>query len=220
MKFYKQILILFISLIPFKVLSQNVEIKGTGIISVDIEKLPTIYFYENKNDNHFDKTIEVFDDKTINSYNIKNLDSINTTWFKPLHVHLDYFIFDFQCSDYGEDWIQVVVNEETNLKYWIRNTTVFKFTSWEDFISNVIGIRPLDEKNNPILTKPNVDAPKCVKQPIDCLMPVEVVGDWMKVKLEPAVCDKTFEMEEEQNFEGYIRWKKGNKLIIDYFLLL
>ncbi len=220
MKFYRQIIILIISLSSFNALAQVKEIKGSGVISVNIAKLPTINFYKNKNNNDIYKTIEVFDDKVINSYNIKSLDSISATWFKPMHLYLDYFIFDFQCSNFDENWIQVVVNEETNLKYWMKNSSVLKYTKWEDFISKVISVRPLDEKNNPILTEPNIDAPKCFKQPTDCLMPVEVIGDWIKVIIEPPICDETGDLEEEDIFEGYIRWKKENRLLIDYFLLL
>jgi hypothetical protein len=201
-------------------MAQIKEIKGTGIISVNIEKLPTINFYKNKNDNHISNTIEVFDDETIKSYNIRNLDSISITWFKPMHVYLDYFIFDFQCSVFDKDWIQVVVNEDTNLKYWIKNSTVFKYTRWDDYISNVFSVRPLDKKNNPMLTEPKIDAKKCIKQPIDCLMPVEAIGDWIKVIVEPPICDETVDFKEEEIFEGYIRWKKGKRLIIDYYLTL
>lgn len=217
----KNRLIVFLPLfLSINLYAQIGFIKGDGLISINPENYPTLKFYENITDKNPIKSISIFHDEKIHSFNIQNLDSIKKEWLMPLHINLDYYIFYFQCSDVKDEWFQVIVNEETNLKYWIKKIPDFEYLSWESFISDVVAVRPIDSETNPILKSATLNAEKCKKQLIDCLVPVDVNGDWLKVKVEPVICDKTFEMGDDEIFEGYIRWRKDNKLLIYYYLTL
>lgn len=216
----KQIILILAFFISINVTAQIDKIKGEGLISIKIDSYPTIDFYENTQDNEPIKSITIFDDKEIKSFNIKYLDSITQLWFKPLHLHLDYYIFFLQCTSETENWYQVIVNEKTDLKYWIKKSTKLDYITWSSFISNVVSVKPKDGATNPIVKSPDSKAEKCKEQLLDCLTPVEANGEWLKVKIEPAICDKTLEMEGQKFIDGFIRWKQGNKLLIDYWLLL
>ncbi|WP_120274341.1 hypothetical protein [Mangrovibacterium diazotrophicum] len=215
-----RIILALILFVHVNLFAQTGNIKGDGLISVNPENYPTIQFYKNKEDTKPIKSIKIFDDKEINSFNIKDLDLIEKEWFKPLHINLDYYIFYFQCSNVDANWYQIIVDEESNLKYWIKKSPDLKYLSWEKFICETVTVRPIDTISNPILISPNLNSEKCKKQLVDCLMPIETKGDWLKVKVEPAICDKTFEMKDDEIFEGYIRWRKDDKLLIEYFLTL
>lgn len=194
--------------------------KGDGLISINPDNFPTLNFYENITDENPVKSISIHHDEKINSFNIQNLDSIKNEWLMPLNINLDYYIFHLQCSAVKESWFQVIVNEQTNLKYWIKELPDFEYLSWENFILDVVAVRPIDSKTNPILKTANINSDKHKEQLIDCLVPVKIDGNWLKVKVEPVICDKTFEMKNDEVFEGYIRWRKDNRLLIYYFLTL
>jgi len=212
--------IILLFLISLNSFGQSTYLKGDGLVSVNLDSFPTIELFKEITDTEPTQTIIVYDDKEIKSFNIENLESISKEWFKPIHIHLDYFIFYFQCSVVEKDWYQIVVNEQTNLKLWVKKSADLEYIKWEKFISGVTAVRPIQADINPIRQEPNVNSNLTNHQFIDCLAPIEVQGDWMKVKVEPAVCDKTFEMEELEYVEGFIKWKNDNKLLINYWLLL
>jgi len=201
--------------------AQNTEMKGDGIVLIDIANFPLIEFYNSPDTAEPTETFKIFMDESINSFNIENLKQIRNDWFKPLHFNLEYFMFYLQCTEIENDWYQVIVNEQTNLKYWMRKSTILSYKSWENFIcEKAIGIIPSNPEENPILKSPHLDSEKAEKQPIDCLMPVSISNEWLTVKVEPAICDQTNQMNEDEIFTGFIRWKKGNQLLIKYYLLL
>ena len=200
--------------------AQPNRLKGKGLISIDIEKMPTLRFFESLNSKEPIHIAQVFNDPSIDSYNIKDYTEISKDWFNPLHCHLDYYIFYFQCSDIKDSWYQIIVNEKTNLKYWISKADFIEYVTWDQFISDVVSVIPNDSDDNPILLAPEINAPIAEKQLINCLAPVSVIGEWLKVRIEPDVCDKASEMNESDIFEGYIRWRKSDALLITYYLLL
>ena len=216
----KQLPTFLLLLLSLSSLGQVNYIKGDGIISVDLERFPTIELFAKTTDSTPIHTITVFDDTEIKSFNIKNLEAIEKEWFFPMHLHLDYYIFYFQCSAIEENWFQIIVNEKTNLKYWVKKSTDFEYIKWEDFIIEVTSVKPIKSDENPIRQAPDINSKLTDHQLIDCLTPVEIIGDWMKIKVEPAVCDMTFEMEGKEFSEGYIKWRDGNELLIYYWLLL
>lgn len=215
----RYIILPFIFLTP-SVFAQPNLIKGQGLITVDTEKMPTLKFFNTPDAKEPVNIIQIFNDPSIDSYNIKNIKEISKDWFNPLHCHLDYYIFYLQCIDTNDSWYQIVINEKTDLKYWIKKADCLEYITWESFISHVVSVIPIDSNDNPILLSPTPDAQKAQRQLINCLAPVSVDGDWMKVRIEPAVCDMSSEISENEIFDGYIRWRKGNTLLIEYYLLL
>jgi hypothetical protein len=199
--------------------AQRVELKGDGIISVHIYNYPVLEFYNYLNDPEPEKIIRFYENVEINSIDIKDLDSIRDDWFSPIHLHLDYGIFDFQCSEIQKEGYQIVINEETNLKYWIKKAKSLSYISWADFIVNTVAVIPHDSILNPVLSAPDPDGERVEKISLECLTPVEIVKDWLRVKVEPILCEQYSDMKEEDVPVGYIRWKAGNQLLIYYYLI-
>jgi|GEM_PF-2812445 len=72
---------------------------GIGIVSINFDDKTVIDFYESSDLNEKVKTIEFFDDKSINSWNIKDLEN-HQKWLQPESLWLDYHQFSFRtCFD-------------------------------------------------------------------------------------------------------------------------
>lgn len=131
--------------------------------------------------------------------------------FLPFAFHPDYFILAFRCVGKKADRYEVIVNEETNLKKYIKaNDKVLKFETWEQHILGLFAV-DFDEKENPLLDAPEGRTKNFVKSDIT-FRPVEIKGEWLKIKLEPNVEKQT---EETQQESGWIKWKKDGKLLIE-----
>lgn len=61
---------------------------GIGIVKIEFDSNTVVDFYKSPTDRTFTKRIEFFDDKSINSWNIKNLER-EKTWLKPEVLWLD-----------------------------------------------------------------------------------------------------------------------------------
>lgn len=87
-----------------------------------------------------------------------------------------------------------------------------KFETWEKYILQVFAVG-FDTKENPLLTSPQSEIKKSV-EPNTTFFPVEVKGEWLKVKW-----DKSTETRKENNKQdtGWLRWKKDGKLFIELF---
>jgi len=118
------------------------------------------------------------------------------------------------------DWFQVIVNEDTDSKLWLKKSSDFKYLSWEEFILNTVSIIPINPKDNPLLMKPTNGSETINTPLLDCLSPVSINGEWLKVKVEPTVCDRFNEIPKNQIISGFVRWKRKNKLLINYYLVL
>lgn len=218
---------LFLFLFPLSLYSQIDSIKASGLISVNIDSFPSLRFYSLKNANEPYGIVKIYDDRSINAHNFrvinKDVQLINENeveeWFKPFAMHLDYYIFYLQVVKIENDWVQVIINEDSNLKLWLKKTASLTYIDWQDFLLKTVAVRPKNIEKSPLLTAPKVDS-AIVKNPLmDCLQAVSINGDWMQVKIEPTVCDRYEELKDKNLEGGYIRWKKDNKLLIDFFLI-
>ncbi len=216
----KVIFWVLVMVVPLSLFSQIDSIKGNGLISVAIDSLPTIKFYESKGANIPIKSIEIFDDEAIKAHNIREISGKEKNWFKPFSLHLDYYIFYIQVYKIEEEWMEVIVNEESNQKLWLKNSPNLKYFSWEEFILNTVSITPINSADNPLLVTPEINSRQIKKPVLNCLTPVSIDKEWLKVKVDPTVCDRYNEMGKNDIVNGYLRWKKGEKLLIHYFLVL
>ncbi len=135
--------------------------------------------------------------------------------FLPFAFHPDYFVLALKCVRKKVDRYEVIVNEETNLKKYVKaNDKVLKFETWENHIPQLFAVG-FDEKENPILETPQGQGRNLVKTD-KTFHPVEVKGEWLKVKWDIAA--ETEKKEEQQN-SGWLRWKKDGKLIVELFYI-
>ncbi|MGI8494462.1 MAG: hypothetical protein ACR2L1_04005 [Pyrinomonadaceae bacterium] len=135
--------------------------------------------------------------------------------FRPFAFHQDYFVLALKCVGKKADRYEVIVNEETNLEKYVKaSDKVIKFETWEKHILHLFAVG-FDEKENPMLKTPQGRAKMNVKSDAT-FHPVEVKGEWVKVKLDATTETET--KEAEQDF-GWVRWKKDEKLFIELFYI-
>jgi len=131
--------------------------------------------------------------------------------FLPFAFHPDYFVLALKCVRKKADRYEVIVNEETNLKKYVKaNDKVLKFETWENHILQLFAVG-FDEKENPMLETPEGQVKNLVKSD-KTFHPVEIRGEWLKVKWDTTT--KT-EIKEAVQDISWLRWKKDGKLLIE-----
>lgn len=144
--------------------------------------------------------------------------------FRPFAFHLDYFVLVLKCAGKEAGRYEVVVNEKTGLKkYVMANDLTMKFQTWEEHILQIYAIE-FNQEENPLLESPQgktkkVNLPKGeierANLPIyPTFQPTKVKGDWLKVKWK---IPKEKQVKGAKYDFGWIRWKKGERLLVELF---
>lgn len=133
------------------------------------------------------------------------------SWFLPEHLKMDYEIFQLRVVTVARNWLEVIVNKKTGKTAWIdRNAVELQY--WPDFFLNVYGIEVINGATNPVRIKPLDNASIIMNPGKSTLHPVAIQGEWMKVSTLQETPGSTPKL-------GWIRWKKGNQLLINWSLL-
>ena len=126
---------------------------------------------------------------------------------------LDYFEFQFQCKAKTDGWLEVIVNNETNEALGIRETKATKFLTWEDYFKSMFAVYRLDDEWQKIRTSPGDDNQEVNYQGNDCFQVKSLNGDWIEI----FTSDYCKEYGSKTKIiSGWIKWKRGNKLLIGY----
>ncbi len=134
--------------------------------------------------------------------------------FKPFAFHQDYFVLALKCIGKREGRFEVIVNEETRMKKYVRvDDPVLKLQTWEEHILQVFAV-DFNRKDNPVLETSggqmkSIDFPKGVT-----FHPVEVRGEWLKIRWNGT--EQTGDKNISNNF-GWIKWKKDGAISIELF---
>ena len=131
-----------IILLTIVTLSYGQVTLGTGIVKIEFDEKTVVDFYKKPTDKVYFKRIEFFDDKSIDSWNIKNLEK-EKTWLKPEVLWLDYSQFNFRCKSTNGDWLELIVNNDNGQTYWIKKNKMTKFLTWEQYLKDMFGVSRL-----------------------------------------------------------------------------
>lgn len=155
---------------------------------------------------------------------------ISSKFLKP-----DYGIMHFVSIEKTEKAYKVLINY-SQVKF-LPKKKEYQFQSWEQYITTSYGIRRLTSEEGDV--HPSAEALRKLPQDdsdtlsipngYEMFCPMEVKGDWVIVKYD------CFYNLEENKFEGqpcqdyiekcknpligWLRWRKGNKLLIDIMLM-
>ena len=118
----------------------------------------------------------------------------------------DFGVFVMDAKKIGDFEYEVVVNGEWKK---IKNKNLY-YCDWNIFIKNLIIKLP---KNVNLYSKRNVQSKKVSSNKIEIYNVLEVNGDWIKVECNSKCenCNK------QKTFQGWVRWKKDNKLLVDLY---
>lgn len=130
--------------------------------------------------------------------------------FRPFAFHPDYFLLALKCVRKDSGRYEVIVNEETGLKKYVKaNDHTLKFETWGDHILKIFSVS-FDRKVNPILEVPQGRVKRGAVPDVP-IHPVKVKGEWLKVKWSATKGERA------KYNSGWIRWKRGERLLVELF---
>ncbi len=150
-------------------------------------------------------------------------------FFKP-----DYGIMHFVCIAKSDKAYKVIINA-SDTKYFPK-TKSYDFKTWDEYILQSYGIRRLTANTGEISAilplriapKDNADT-LAIPQGYEMFCPMDIKGDWVKVKYDCFYNDENSLHEGEPCHDfidqcknpltGWLRWRQENKLLIDIFLM-
>jgi hypothetical protein len=184
---------------------------GTGIVKIEFDSSTVVDFYDNPTNKDFSKRVEFFNDKEINSWNIKNLKT-EQTWLKPEVLWLDYSQFNFRCKSTNGEWLELIVNNDNGQTYWIKKNLKTKFLTWEEYLKDMFAVSRLQDKKQIIRKQPSDKSAEIKYEGRDCFRVKSVKGDWAEI----FTTDWCEGKEKTEIKSGWIRWRQGNELLIDH----
>ena len=131
--------------------------------------------------------------------------------FRPFAFKVDYFVLALKCIGKENGRYEVIVNDGTGLRKYVKaNDPVLKLETCEEHILNVFAVN-FNREENPLLEAPRGQVKKAAlsKAPFH---PVEVKGEWLKVKWDTSY--GTERNEPRYDF-GWIKWKEGDRLLVE-----
>jgi hypothetical protein len=179
---------------------------GIGIVSIEIGQTPTIRFYESHQFETEIKKVELFQDESIKSINIKNLES-HRDWLNPESLWLDYGQFRFRCKAKNADCFEVYVSDSKTL--WIEKHDYTEFTNWETYLKNMFKVELMDTGKQKIYSRPS-DKSEIIEWQNNCFVVKQVQNEWIKI-------ETAEHCESSKKISGWTKWRTDNKILINYF---
>ncbi len=168
------------------------------------------------------KPFEIFNDslltKKFGSYKLySENDNICSFFWKP-----DYSIMHFICLEETKKSYKILINYD-EVKYLPKGKK-YAFKSWENYLLQSYGLSNLPDTELVVKKEPNEHA-KTIATKLDktsSFCAYEVKGDWVKIGFscsEELTCNKQSKSCKEK-ISGWIRWRKGNELLVQIALLI
>lgn len=189
---------------------------GVGLVSINYNDKTILQFYTDTTDKKPAKTVEFFNDQSNNNYNIRNLKT-QKKWLDPEVLWLDYDSFVFRCKMQTKGWYEVIVNNENGKTYWLKKGKWTKYLSWEMFLKNMFSIERLPNQKQKIMSLPEEDSKEFKYSGEDCFQVRSMKGDWIEI-FTADYCSEGYSNSKTKIKSGWIKWRKGNKLLIRYFI--
>lgn len=168
------------------------------------------------------KTVSVFKDKDLKTKieDFKLYGQLKNVW--PYYFKPDYGLCYFVCLEKTKDYFKVLINDKE--EGFLKNDRDKYFKTWESLLINST-VERLDSKANPLRSKPNDKAdlinldyePKVDR--LEVIDVLEINGEhWINVRFSKSgkvPCDKGT----PDCGEGWVKWRTGDKLLVNILLL-
>jgi hypothetical protein len=177
--------------------------KGLLVLSDRYSKDEFIRFYNDDGSLWYEFTF-YYDDKD-GKFEYENAN------FAPFAFHRDYFLLALKCTSEDKNRYEVIVNEETGLRKFVKkDDPTLKFQSWEDHVKGAFAVK-FNQRENPLRGFPK-DKVNSIGLPNDVtLHPVEVNGDWLKVRWDGLPDPK------KAAGSGWVKWRDDNQILVELF---
>jgi hypothetical protein len=169
------------------------------------------------------KTVTIYSDKNVTTKIEDFKLSGHSEKVLPYYFKSDYGLCYFVCLEKTNDYYRVLINDKD--EGFLKNDQSKYFVSWESLLVNKT-VERLDLTANPIRKEPgNNEAVVNLnfKIKVDRLKVIEVIEikgeSWVKVYYSKSGnVEWDGEMSDDVG-EGWIKWKSGDKLLVDILLL-
>lgn len=188
---------------------------GIGLVAINFGDKTTLPFYATPNENEPKKTLQFFDDLTIHSWNIRDLEE-HKDWLNPEVLKIDYSQFVFRCLTITDSWLEVMVNNETGETLWLKKNELTGFKDWETYLKEMFGVARLQDHPQKIKSSPTESSEEITYHGQDCFQAKSMKGDWIEI-FTADYCDESYTNSKTKIQSGWIKWRQGNKLIIEYY---
>lgn len=195
----------------------NTSKEGIGVLHIERQNNVQLEFFDQPKNGL--KPVFILD-LFLDSSNLEvksNVSESGTLKFDPLYVAPERGVLALGVVEKREGWLKVITysSKDQQIAHWLFLPSA-KVDNWEEFLLSVYRVRPKSNDNR-LRKAPNVSAKEVLRNlRYTCLVPLAVSGDWLRVENSAEWCDEPGVIEEE--FGGFIRWKMGDKILINFFL--
>lgn len=159
--------------------------------------------------NNIENTIGIV---VVNKEDFKDGDELNIlnedlSVFKTSNMNEEYEISSYKCLSVNDSIYSVLIKEET--KYILKDDRLISIQSWEEHLLNSVFAIGFDVEENPIRESIKGKTILSKKSNNHRISPIEIKGEWMKVKHQDFNTEKTT--------EGWIKWRNEKCLFIEIF---
>jgi len=127
-------------------------------------------------------------------------------WLVPEHLKMDYEIFLLRAVTLTPRWVEVIGNRTTGETWWVARDDV-AFSAWPEFLLGVSGVEAFDPEANPVRARP-LDASPVLSSARAALAVRAVQDEWVRVDAS-ALADR-------MPPEGWLRWRRGDRLLVTF----
>lgn len=172
------------------------------------------------NDNNLKKDFEILnlDNTLFAKFNFLKQDFINTIKknpdFNPIEFYPENYILQFEYVQISNNYAIIYLDKSKKNKKMIKVNSLFKLESWrEHFIGGIIGF---NDKTNPVKKTPtnNSEVVGFDSKKSDQTFKINSIsGDWLKIEC-AEICE--IPCSSGSKYNGWIKWKLDNKLLIRF----
>jgi hypothetical protein len=196
-------------------LSQKNLRVGIGVLEIQYEKSATLLFFKDTLQSKPEKSVAVVQNAS-GDFVVKNEKEVGK-WFSPEALWLDYSLFFIRVDTVIGKWYRVFSNNSSGSMLWTKAHSSKQFIPWKKFLLEyTTAINKDEDYNLEVKTGPSDKAATIKLMEIaDCFEALEISGDWMRIKT-----NETLECNESKKKirSCWIRWRKNNRLTIQYGL--
>lgn len=131
--------------------------------------------------------------------------------FLPFAFHPDYFSLALKCVAEDKSRYEVIVNEETGLKKFVKkDDAALKFQSWDDHIKGAFAVK-FNQAENPLRESPAGKVKNADLREDVTFHPVQVNGEWLKVRWGGSQQPK------KDTGSGWVKWRDNDQILVELF---
>ena len=186
---------------------------GIGLVRITLDDKPVIDFYKSPTDDTFSKRITFTNDSITKGRTFKDREEVSR-WLRPEVIWLDHYELIFRCKSSNEDWYEVIANNENGHTLWIRKDKTTSFSTWEEFLKSMYTVVRIHYRKQKIRAHPSDKSSELKYEGGDCFRVKSLNGDWIEIYTPTNICRPDLKTEIKS---GWIKWKDGNRMMVDYY---